>query len=247
MEKYYGWGLPIDISSHGARIDRVIIWMHWGIAALFIGWLIFLVIALVKFKARPGVAANPAPQKFRFPPFLDAGIAAAEIAILFGISVPLWIDLRRLPPPADSVQIQVVAEQFAWNVRYPGPDGVFGRTDVNRIEASNPVGLDPEDLAAKDDLVVLNEMHVPAGRPVVVRLSSKDVIHSFGVPVLRVKQDVIPGQIASIWFEAKKTGRFEIACSQLCGLGHYRMKAAFIAETPEEFARWLAQAGAPAS
>ena len=103
----------------------------------------------------------------------------------------------------------------------------------------NPLGLDPSDSAAKDDIVAINQLHVPVGKPVIVHLNSKDVIHSFFLPVMRVKQDVIPGQTVSVWFEAAKTGKFEIACAQLCGLGHYRMRGFFMIDTPEQFSTWM--------
>jgi len=107
------------------------------------------------------------------------------------------------------------------------------------MSSENPVGLDSEDPAAKDDYVAINTLNIPVHRPIVVQLSSKDVIHSFYLPVLRVKQDVIPGMVFPVWFEAKETGEFEIACAQLCGLGHYRMRGTLTIQTEEKFNQWL--------
>lgn len=241
-EEYYGWGLPIDISAHGAEIDRLIYVVHWFMLVLFVGWIIFLVIALVRFRERPGHKATYKANHFKAPTYLEAAIAVFEIVLLFSFSIPIFYQVKKAFPPRDqSIQIRVIAEQFAWNIHYPGQDGIFGKSDINLISPTNPIGLDPNDPNGKDDITTINQMHIPVNTPVTVELSSKDVIHSFGVPVMRVKQDIIPGQIIPIWFEAKKTGDFEIACAQLCGLGHYRMRGFFVVKTKEEFSKWLAE------
>ena len=161
-----------------------------------------------------------------------------EAILLIGFSIPLWADrVEGFPAPADATQVRVVAEQFAWNIHYPGPDGVFGRTDVKLIDLqANPLGLDREDPAAKDDVTTINQLHLPVGRPVLIQLSSKDVIHSFALQEMRVKQDVIPGTMIPVWFVPTVTSEemqqrkgnpewsYEISCAQLCGLGHYRMR-----------------------
>jgi cytochrome c oxidase subunit II len=139
------------------------------------------------------------------------------------------------------LEIRVVAEQFAWNIHYPGRDGVFGRTAPNLVTASNPVGLDKLDPKGKDDIITINQMHVPVNKDVITYLSSKDVIHCFAIPVMRVKQDTVPGQKMAISFKAVHKGQFEIACAQLCGLGHYRMKGFFVVEGKDEFDAWLAE------
>jgi hypothetical protein len=109
----------------------------------------------------------------------------------------------------------------AWNIQYPGPDGRFGRTDINLVSADNPIGLDRRDAAAKDDITTINQLNLPVDRPVLVNLSSKDVIHSFGLFEMRVKQDAIPGMTIPVWFIPNRIGEYEITCSQLCGLGHF--------------------------
>ena len=136
--------------------------------------------------------------------------------------------------------MRVTAQQFSWIVHYPGPDGEFGRLDAARIGADNPSGLDRSSLHAADDVISINDMHLPLGRNVVVQLSARDVIHSFGVPTMRVKQDAIPGVMTPVWFTPTLEGKFDIACSQLCGLGHYRMRGIITVERPENFTIWLA-------
>ena len=136
--------------------------------------------------------------------------------------------------------VRIVAEQFAWNVHYPGADGQFGRTDPALIDPANPLGLDRRAPYAADDVVKVNQVAVPINRPVVVQLSAKDMIHSFGVPAMRVKQDAIPGMMIPVWFTPTVRGDFDIACSQLCGLGHYRMRGVVKVMTSDEFQAWLA-------
>ena len=131
------------------------------------------------------------------------------------------------------------AQQFNWNYHLPGPDGQFGRRDINLVTNSNPLGLDPNDPAAKDDIVTLGELHVPVDRPVIVRASSKDVIHNFALPHMRIAQDAIPGPIIPMWFTPIKTGTYEVVCGQLCGLGHYGMKGTLVVDTPEDYQAWL--------
>ena len=128
---------------------------------------------------------------------------------------------------------------FNWNFHLPGPDGQFGRRDVGLVSNSNPLGLDSADPAAKDDIVVLGELHVPVDRPVIIELSSKDVIHNFALVHMRIAQDAIPGSIIPMWFKPIKTGTYEVICGQLCGLGHYSMKGTLVVDSPAEYQAWL--------
>ncbi len=240
-QKYYSWGLPVDISTHGHQIDQLINILHVFMIALFVGWCAFLIYTLVRFRQKPAKKAEYHEKHFKTPTYLEIGVALFEVALLFVLAIPLFYQVRRQFPPEDkSLIVRVVAEQFAWNIHYPGPDGVFGKTDIKKISPANPLGMDATDPAGKDDITNLNQLHVPVNTPVIVELSSKDVIHGFAIPVMRVKQDVIPGQQVRVWFEAKDTGNFEIACAQLCGLGHYRMRGFFIVETKEKFDAWIA-------
>ena len=161
--------------------------------------------------------------------------------LLVGFALPIWFE-QTSPRPADpnAVVVRVVAEQFVWNVHYPGPDGRFGETSVSLVTATNPLGLDRASTFGKDDIVSLGQMHLPVNRPVIIQLSSKDVIHSFGVPAMRVKQDAIPGLLAPVWFTPIATGQFDIACSQLCGLAHYRMRGVITVESDGDFQKFLA-------
>jgi cytochrome c oxidase subunit 2 len=241
-ETKYGWWLPQDVSLHGAKIDQLILVVHWFMALLFIGWGLFFIYCLIKFRARPGHTAVYLPTKGIFTKYIEVAVIVVEVVVLFGLSTPVWFAYKNHPPAEkDAVVIKVVAEQFAWNFHYPGKDGKFGRTDASLMSGDNPLGLDPEDKDGKDDIVTVNQLHIPVHKPVIVHVSAKDVIHSFNIPVLRVKQDTIPGQRIPIWFEATAPGHFELACAQLCGLGHYRMRADVLIDTPEDYAKWEAE------
>jgi cytochrome c oxidase subunit 2 len=248
-------GLPPLASTHGGQIDGLISWMHMFMFILFIGWGAFFVYCLVRFRRSRNPVANYAAVKSHFSSYLEAGVAVVEMILLFGFSVPLWAArVDRIPAESEALVVQLTGEQFAWNVHYAGPDGTFGRTNVKLIDVqSNPLGLDRSDPAAKDDVTTINQLHLPVNRPIIVKLRSKDVIHSFNVPEFRVKQDAIPGLTIPVWFIPNvttaemraKTGnaefQYEIACAQLCGLGHFRMRGFVTVETPDEFQKWMAE------
>ena len=241
-EKYYGWGLPINISAHGAEIDRIIYIVHALMAVLFVGWMAFLIYVLIRFRQRPDHKPSHHETHFKAPTYLEVGIAIFEVVLLFAFAIPAFNKVKRdFPPESEALRVRVVAEQFAWNVHYPGKDGVFGKTEMKLAGPMNPLGLDPRDEAGKDDVTTINQFLIPVHKPVIVELSSKDVIHSFSLTVMRVKQDVIPGHRIPIAFEAVKTGIFEITCARLCGLGHYRMRGSFNVKTQEEFNQWLSE------
>jgi len=244
----YGWWLPPDVSVHGPEIDAIIMVLHYFMLLLFLGWGSFLVYTLWRFRARPGHKADYHGIQTHASSYVEAIVVVVEVVILVGMSIPVWAALKG-NPPADSeadVVVRIVAEQFAWNVHYPGPDGKFGKTDVALADASNPLGLVPDDPNGKDDITTINQFHFPVHKKILVHLTAKDVIHSFWMPAMRVKQDAIPGNTVPLWFEARDTGQFEISCAQLCGLGHYRMKGFFSVDTDEQYQAWLGEQAAEA-
>lgn len=302
--------LPIDGSAHGPQIDNMIVVVHWLMFALFIGWAIYFVYVLVRFRKSRHPKADPVGVRSHFSTYVEVGVAIFEAVLLVGFSIPIWSSVvNAFPAEQDATVIHIVAEQFAWNVHYPGADGKFGRTDIHLVSADNPLGLDRDDPNAKDDITTINQLNLPVGKPVIIYLTSKDVIHSLNIPLYRVKQDVIPGERIPVWFKPvmttaqiqeqqtedvsiadgkmsphlgmmvsmkdynakdgssiiKKGDSFsdemipqllqtgitsvsaapetptEIACAQLCGLGHYRMRGFVTVQTPEEFNSWLAE------
>jgi cytochrome c oxidase subunit 2 len=246
-------GLPPLAAAHGAQIDNLIGWIHIFMLILFVGWGGFFLYALVRFRKSRNPVADYRGVTSHNSTYLEIGVAVVEAVLLIGFAIPLWatrVDAR--PPESEALTVQVTGEQFAWNVHYPGADRVFGRTDVKLLDLqSNPLGLDRSDPAAKDDVTTVNQLYLPVDRPVIVRLRSKDVIHSFGVPELRVKQDAVPGLTIPIWFVptvttadmrtrlGKPDFQYEIACAQLCGLGHARMRGFVTVQSADEFQKWL--------
>jgi cytochrome c oxidase subunit 2 len=246
-------GLPALASAHGASIDELVGLIHIMMAILFVGWGGFFVFALARFRKSRNPVADYKGVTSHTSTYLEIGVAVAEGVLLFGFSVPMWIQrVDKVPAASEAVVVDVTAEQFAWNIHYPGPDGKFGRTDPSLIDMqTNPLGLDRKDEAAKDDIITLNQLRLPVGKPAVIRLRSKDVIHGFNLPEFRIKQDVIPGLTIPVWFKPTTTtdemrtrlGKpeftYEIACAQLCGLGHYKMRGFLTVDTPDEFQKWM--------
>ena len=236
-------GLPINASAHGAEIDMLILLVHLLMLVLFVGWGIFFVVAICRFRKSRNPKADYVGVRNHFSNVIEVAVAIVEVLLLVGLSIPFWVkQVNAFPNRKDTVTVRIVAEQFAWNVHYPGPDGIFGKTDIKLVDKqSNPLGLDTSDPHAKDDFTTINQLHIPIGRPVLMNLTSKDVMHSLSLPLMRVKQDIIPGMTIPTWFTPTKTGTYEIGCAQLCGLGHYRMKGFVVVEKPEDYEKWLAE------
>ncbi|MBC8292702.1 MAG: hypothetical protein H8E45_05995 [Proteobacteria bacterium] len=164
----------------------------------------------------------------------------AEGGVLM-IGMPVWAEYYGSDGNAQAVAVRVTAQQFAWNIHYPGADGKWGRVDLQFLDdAENPLGLDPDDPASADDLVLVNNIYLPVERMARVKLFSRDVIHSFFLPNMRVKQDAVPGMSPEVRFFPTRTGDFELACTELCGMGHYRMQGMVHVLGAEEFEKWLA-------
>jgi cytochrome c oxidase subunit 2 len=235
-----GW-LPVAASADAARIDNVITLVHVLMLTLFVGWSSFFVYVLIRFRRGRHPVARHEGVKGRWATLVEGAVVVIEIVLLVFFSIPAWsARVDAFPPESRSVVVRVVAQQFAWNVHYPGADGRFGRTSLALVSSENPLGLDRTDPAARDDVTTINELHLPVGTPVIVYLSSKDVVHSFTLPQMRVKQDTIPGTVQPVWFTPTKTGEWDIVCSQLCGLAHYRMRGFYTIQTPADFKAWLA-------
>ena len=246
-------GLPALATTHGGQIDNLLGWIHVFMFILFVGWGGLFVYILFRFRKSRNPVANYTGVTSPASKYSEIAVAAIEAVLLIGFAIPIWAArVDRMPPENEAVVIQVTAEQFAWNARYAGADGKFGRTDIKLIDTqSNPLGLDLEDPAAKDDVTTLNQIYLPANKQIIIKLRSKDVIHSFGVPEFRVKQDAIPGYTIPVYFIADvttdemraRTGnpdfQYEIACAQLCGLGHYRMRGFVTVQTAEDFQKWM--------
>jgi cytochrome c oxidase subunit 2 len=281
--------------------------MHLLMAVLFVGWILLFIYMLVRFRKSAHPRADHEGVKSHASSYVEVVVAVLELILLVTLSIPFWSKkVSAFPTEADKpLHVRVIAQQFAWNIHYPGPDGKFGSTDPKLVSDDNPIGLSRKG-DGRDDVVENNQLHLPVNRPVIIEITSKDVIHSFFLPMLRVKQDAIPGMMIPIHFTPTQTTEeirrqmtetitlpvrnrnlelytpvedlkdkdgnvlvkkgailnasavkkineagitaltiapynpTEIACAQLCGLNHYRMKGYLTIETEEQFAKWYA-------
>jgi cytochrome c oxidase subunit II len=243
-------GLPALASEHGRSVDHLIVYVHWLMIALFAGWLVYFLYVLVRFRHTRHPRANYQGVTNRSSSYIEGAVVVVEGLLLVGLAIPLWAKaVDKFPPEKDSVVVQIVAQQFAWNARYAGPDGVFGRQEMRWVRDGNVFGVDPADPRGKDDVQTLNDIHVVVNKPVIAYISSKDVIHSFKVIAMRVTQDAIPGMRIPIHFTPTREGRYQINCAQLCGNGHASMSGGYlVVESQAAYDRWLAsKAGAATS
>jgi cytochrome c oxidase subunit II len=227
------WPLPSDASAHGPALDRHLLLNLWiALALVALAHLILLIGLILR---RRTEAINLIRIEY---------IPLAFLAILFAAltlkAERLWAATRYTGPSLTALQVEVTGVQFAWYFRYPGPDATFGITRPQLIAPGegNPLGLDRADSHSTDD-IVSSELVLPANREVDLRLNAQDVIHGFSIPELRLKQNAVPGQIIHIHFTPTTPGTYAILCTQLCGLGHYRMNATLRIVASDEFAAWL--------
>ncbi len=235
------FGLPILASKEGQAVDNVLIYTHWLILVLLVGWSTYFLYALYRFRASRHPKADYRGVRTHASNYIEGAVALFEGVILLGFALPFWARLAdKFPPENQATVIKVAAQQFYWNVLYPGPDGSFGRQDIQFASAANPFGLDPGDPATKDDIYTQNEIHVPVNKPVIIQLTSRDVVHSFKVLTMRVTQDAIPGMNIPLHFTPDRVGVYQINCAQLCGVGHSGMTGGRLhVDTPEQYTAWL--------
>ena len=240
------WWFPEGINAHARAFDHYFLMTLaltgsvFFLAQIFLGWLI-----VKNRNRREPVPHTEGNNK------LEILWTSAAVILFVGVaaaSSTIWSRLHIDAPSPKALRIEALAKQFAWNFRYAGADGKFGRTDLKLVNDANgnPFGLDEKDPAAKDDIVTA-AVRVPAGAPVVLQLKARDVIHNFFVRELRIKQDLVPGLDIPLAFTADKPGTYEVACSELCGLGHHQMRTTLIVMDPQEFDSWMKNTAAQAA
>jgi cytochrome c oxidase subunit 2 len=237
---------PEVASQHGVGIDAMLDYLLIATGALFLIGHIVLAVLIWQGSRRDRIATRLATTRTERFVSVSLGLLMAVVAEggVLAIGLPVWDEYFMADPPADAVLVEVTGKQFTWVARYPGPDETFGRTLAELIDdATNPIGLDETDTASADDIVLTGEIHAPVDRALRIRLRSRDVIHSLFVPNLRVKQDAIPGMTPEVVVVPTREGIFEIACAELCGLGHYRMQSYLHVVSNDEFERWLTEQG----
>jgi len=241
------WWLPVDISAHGQAIDRQLSETMVTSGVLFVLSQFALALFVWRYADRgDGRKAKTFPGGVTPMVLFATVLVGAEILALTFVGSKVWAGIYQTPPDPGSLQIDVQSEQFAFYFRYPGPDGKFGATHPELINEANEnyFGLDPaHDVSARDDIVVPT-LTIPVNRPIALTLRAKDVSHAFYVPELRIQQDFVPGLAIPLHFTATDTGKHEIVCTQLCGLGHYNMKAYLEVKSQEDFDSWIKQQAA---
>ncbi len=241
---FFRYGVP-ELASDRAYLDTLYNVILGITGVVFVLYQIALGYVIWRFRAnRPDAASSYWNESHRLEMFWTIGTAVILIPIVL-VGLRYW-DRVNEPAPADAVTVMAVGAQFQWDFHYPGADGEFGRFDPQLYDIDNQVGLDRSDPAAGDDWVLTNQLALPVNRPARILLRSKDVQHAFFLPNFRVKRDLVPGMTTEVWFTPIKTGNYEIACAELCGLGHYRMRAFLEVMSEGDYQAWLAQ-NAPAA
>jgi cytochrome c oxidase subunit II len=233
------WWLPVAISQHAVAYDVQFTRTLVVAGIIFVAAQSALVAVVWRFRDR-GTAAGKieTSQSGRLEFYWTAATAIVFLGLL-ALGGRIWAGVQFTAAPAGAEKIEVLGKQFAWSFRYAGPDGRFGRTNIRFVNdaAGNSFGLDPDDPSGKDDIVSAT-LHVPSGRTVELTLTSQDVIHSFFVRELRMKQDLVPGMRIPLHFLANVPGTYEIPCAELCGLGHSQMHTTMIVMPPDAYDRW---------
>lgn len=230
---------PPNVTVGGEKIDTILNAIFWLTLFVFIATQVVYITYLVKYRRRPGHKAHYSHGNNTLE-VIWTSIPVVIFLMLAIYSNHVWKELFRNPPP-DALPVNISAYQFGWDFRYPGADGKLGEVDVHQITTDNKFGVKADDPAGADDFTAA-ELVFPAGKPLHVILNARDVIHSFYVPSFRLYQDAVPGRTISwVWFIVKEPGEFQLACSQLCGTGHYNMKAPIRVLPQDEYDKWYAE------
>jgi cytochrome c oxidase subunit II len=230
------WMTPI--ASNWGSIDTALMVTLYICAIAFVGLNLFLALALYKYRAREGRKAHYEPENVQLEKRLTfwTGIG---IAGMLAPGLIAWNEYVTVP--ADAAVIEATGQQWQWGFRFPGPDGVLGTAAVAHMTPDNSFGLNPRDPHGRDDILIeTNELHMPLGKPVKMVLRSKDVLHDFYVPEFRAKMDLVPGIVTYFWMTPTRTGKFDVLCAELCGVGHHEMRGTIIVEEQAAFDAWLA-------
>ena len=233
-------GIPLNHSAHGGQVDHMIDVVHWFMIALFVGWSLFFLYCLFRFNRKRNPKASYHGVQSHISTHLEIAVVIIEAVLLLGFAFPMWAersDSWDVVREQNPVRVRVVGKQFGWTYHYPGSDGKFGRTDPAKISGNNELGIDYDDPNAQDDFVSTT-LKVPKDRPVILNITSQDVIHNYSIIPMRIQQDAIPGKHIPMWFTPLKTLETSVVCGQLCGEGHANMVGSMEVVEPAEFDAW---------
>ena len=229
------WFTPI--ASNWRYIDDTIIITFWITGVVFTAIVLFMAYCVFRFRHQQGRRAVYEPENKKLEWWLAIGTAVGVAALL---TPGLFVWSQFVTVPKGASEIEVVGQQWLWTFRLPGQDGRLGTSDARYVSADNPLGLNPNDPNAQDNVVIVgDDLHVPIGKPIKVLLRSIDVVHDFYVPEFRAKMDLMPGLVTYFWFTPTRTGTFEIICAGFCGIGHSQMRGNVVVEEEGDYQTWL--------
>jgi len=229
------WWTPI--ASNWGYIDHTITMTFWITGAVFTAIILFMAYCVFRFRHTEGRRAVYDPENKKLEWWLTI-VTAVGVGAMLAPGLVVWNQFVTVPEGAS--EVEVIGQQWQWNFRLPGDDGRLGTTDTRYVSSDNPLGLNPNDPDARDDVVIeAEDLHVPLDKPVKILLRSIDVLHSFYVPEFRAKMDLVPGMVTYVWFTPTRTGTFELLCAELCGNAHYAMRAKVVVDSESEYQTWL--------
>ena len=229
------WWTPI--ASNWGYIDDTILITFWVTGVVFVAVMLFMAYCAFRYRYQKGRRAEYRPENNKLELWLT-GLTTVGVVVMLTPGLFVWDQFVTVPEGA--AEVEVVGQQWQWQYRFPGKDGVLGTSDVRNISDENPFGLNPKDPNGQDDVLIEDsELHLPLDKPVKVLLRSIDVLHDFYVPQFRAKMDMVPGQVTYFWFTPTRTGTFDVLCFELCGVGHYAMRGSVVVETESAFQAWL--------
>jgi cytochrome c oxidase subunit 2 len=218
-------------------MDTTIIITFWITGVVFVAVILFVAYCVFRFHHREGIKAAYEPENKKLELWLTIATAVGVVAMLTP-GLVVWYDFVTVPK--DAAKVEVLGQQWSWNYRLPGKDGVLGKSDTRNVSSDNPLGIDSKDPHGQDDVVIeADALHLPVGKPVKMLLRSIDVLHDFYVPQFRAKMDIVPGMVTYFWFVPTRTGTYEVLCAELCGVGHHTMRGTVIVDDESAYQAWL--------
>jgi cytochrome c oxidase subunit II len=234
-------GIPENYSAHGGDVDHLIDVVHWFMIALFVGWTLFFLFCIFRFWHRRNPKASYTGVRSHFSSHIEIAVVIIEAVLLLGFAFPLWadrVDDWKAVQQMNPLRVRVVGYQFGWVYHYSGSDGKFGRIEPTLISGDNLLGIDYSDPNALDDFTD-STLKLPLKKPVVLNITTKDVIHNYSLVPMRIQQDAIPGKEIPMWFTPVKTLETFVVCGQLCGEGHGNMVGSMEVVAEKEFQTWF--------
>lgn len=236
-------GLGKNYAIHGEQVDHFMELIHLFMFALFVGWTIFFLYTIIRFYRKRSQKADHYGVKSHLSTHLEVGVVIVEAVLLLGFAFPLWAERSdgfADAEKSDPVKVRVIGYQYGWVYHYPGEDGIFGRVDTKTLygmDGDRNVALDSTCPNAADDFIT-SELILPAERPAILGITSRDVIHNYAIVPLRTQQDAMPGKEIPMWFTAKEPLDTFVVCAQLCGEGHANMVGNLSIRKPQAYAKW---------